>query len=158
MGTWNLSWQGANGRRTHHSHGKWDSESEIVASHATRRERFVISEIEKVRGLSWYDRAENLEATMTQQDQGPSGLRRVYLTTEVVASHDATPGCSGCVGSGPHTHTEACRVRLEKHWLTMKQFPQFVILLLHIFFQPELVVSSRHVYIASSLFVVTCAR
>ena len=67
-------------------------------------ERFVISEIEKVRGLSWNDRAENLEATMTQQDQGSFGLRRVYLTTEVVTSHDATPGCSGCVGSGPHTH------------------------------------------------------
>ena len=37
-------------------------------------ERFVINEIEKVRGLSWNDRAENLEATMTQQDQGPFGL------------------------------------------------------------------------------------
>ena len=76
-------------------------------------ERFVISEIEKVRGLPWNGRAENLEATIvTQQDQGPSGHRRVYLTTEVVARHGATPGCSGCVGLGPHT--EACRVRLEK--------------------------------------------
>ena len=49
---------------------------------------------------------------MTQQDQGPSGHRRVYLTTKVVAKHGATLGCSGCVGLGPHT--DACRVRLEK--------------------------------------------
>ena len=76
-------------------------------------ERFVISEIEKVRGLPWNGRAENFEATIvTQQDQGPSGHRRVYLTTEVVARHGATPGCNGCVGLGPHT--EACRVRLKK--------------------------------------------
>ena len=47
-----------------------------------------------------------------QQDQGPSGHARVYLTTKVVARHGATPGCSGCVGLGPHT--EACRVRSEK--------------------------------------------
>ena len=54
-----------------------------------------------------------MKATIvTQQDQGPSGHRRVYLTTRVVARHGATPGCSGCVGLGPHT--EACRVRLEK--------------------------------------------
>ena len=52
-----------------------------------------------------------------------------------------------------HTHTQK---PVECDW--KEQFPQFVILLLHIFFQPELVVSSRHVYIASSLFVVTCAR
>ena len=49
---------------------------------------------------------------VTQQDQGQSGHRRVYLTTRVVARHGATPGCSGCVGLGPHT--EARRVRLEK--------------------------------------------
>ena len=36
----------------------------------------------------------------------------MYLTTRVVTRHGATPGCSGCVGLGPHT--EACRVRLEK--------------------------------------------
>ena len=71
-------------------------------------ERFVISELKKVRGLLlWKDRAENLQATIvTQQDQGPSGHRRVYLTTKLVARNDATPGCSGCVGLGPHT--EAC--------------------------------------------------
>ena len=67
-------------------------------------ERFVISELKKVRGLPWNGRAENLKATIvTQQDQGPSGHRRVYLTTGVVARHGATPGCSGCVGLGPHT-------------------------------------------------------
>ena len=56
---------------------------------------------------------QNLKATIvTQQDQGPSGHRRVYLTTKVVAKHGATPGCSGCVGLGPHT--DASRVRLEK--------------------------------------------
>ena len=76
-------------------------------------ERFAISELKKVRGLPLNGRAENLKATIvTQQDQGPSGHRRVYLTTKVVARHGATPGCSGCVGLGPHT--EACRVRLEK--------------------------------------------
>ena len=54
-----------------------------------------------------------MKATMvTQQDQGPSGHARLYLTTKVAARHGATPGCSGCVGLGPHT--EACRVRLEK--------------------------------------------
>ena len=43
-------------------------------------ERFVISELKKVRGLPW--RVENLRATIvTQQDQVPSGQRRVYLTT-----------------------------------------------------------------------------
>ena len=53
----------------------------------------------------------NLKATIvTQQDQGPSGHRRVYLTTKVVARHGATLGCS--VGLGQHT--EACRMRLEK--------------------------------------------
>ena len=76
-------------------------------------ERFVISELKKMRGLPWNGRAENLKATIvTQQDQGPSGHRRVYLTTKVVARHGATPGCSGCVGMG--LHTEACRVRLKK--------------------------------------------
>ena len=76
-------------------------------------ERFVISELKNVRGLPWNGRAENLGATVvTQQDQGPSGHRRVYVTTRVVARHGATPGCSGCVGLGPHT--EAFRVRLEK--------------------------------------------
>ena len=49
-------------------------------------ERFVISELKKVRGLPWNGRAEKLKATIvTQQDQGPSGHRRVYLTTRVVA-------------------------------------------------------------------------
>ena len=73
----------------------------------------MISELKKVRGLSWNGRAENLKAAIvTPQDQGPSGHRRVYLTTKVAARHGATPGCSGGVGLGPHT--EACRVRLEE--------------------------------------------
>ena len=76
-------------------------------------ERFVISELKEVRGLPWNGRAENLKTTIvTQQDQGPSGHRRVYLTTKIVARHGTTLGCSGCVGLGPHT--EACRVRLGK--------------------------------------------
>ena len=79
-----------------------------------REERFVFSELKKVRGLLWNCRAENLKATIvTQQDQGPSGHRRVFLTTKVVARHGATPGCSGCVWFGS-THSSACRVRLEK--------------------------------------------
>ena len=49
---------------------------------------------------------------VTQQDQGPSGHRRVYLTIRVAARHGETPGCSGCAALGQHTET--CRVRLEK--------------------------------------------
>ena len=74
-------------------------------------ETFVVSELKKVRGLPWNGRAENFKAT-TVTRQGKSGHRRVHLTSKVVARHGATPGCSGCVGVGPHT--EACRVRLEK--------------------------------------------
>ena len=75
---------------------------------APPEERIVINELKKVRGLPWNGRAENLKATIvTQQDQRPSGHRRVYLTTRVVARHGATPGCSGS-GLGPHT--DACRV------------------------------------------------
>ena len=75
--------------------------------------RFVISDLRKVPELPWNGRAKNLKATIvTQQDQGPAGHRRLYLTTKVVARLGATPGCSGCVGLGPHT--EACRARLEK--------------------------------------------
>ena len=37
MGSWNLGWQGASDRRTHHSHRKWSPESEIVAPRATER-------------------------------------------------------------------------------------------------------------------------
>ena len=54
-------------------------------------ERFVISELQKVRGLPWHVRAENSKATIvTQQDQGPSGHRRVCSTTGAVARH----GCN----------------------------------------------------------------
>ena len=49
---------------------------------------------------------------MTQQDQGPSGHRRAFSTTKVVAKFGATLGCNGCFDLGPHT--EACRARLEK--------------------------------------------
>ena len=49
---------------------------------------------------------------MSQQDHGPSGHRRVYLTNKTVKQYSTTPGCSGCLGMGPHT--EVCRVRLEK--------------------------------------------
>ena len=64
----------------HISHGKWVPESEIVD------------------GMT-----ENWKATIvTQQDQGPSGHRRVHLTTEVAARHGATPGGSGCVGWTTH--------------------------------------------------------
>ena len=70
-------------------------------------ERFVISELKKVRGFPWNGRAENVKATIvTQQDQGPSGHRCVYLTTRAVARHGATPGCSGCLG-WDHTQNHA---------------------------------------------------
>ena len=84
-------------------------------------ERFVISELKKVRGLPWNGRAENLKATIvTQEDQGPSGHRRVYLTTRVVARHGATPGCSGCVGLGSHTQKPA-KCDWKRHWPTREQ-------------------------------------
>ena len=73
----------------------------------------MVTELKKVRGLPWNGVAETVKATIvTQQDQGPPGHRRAYLTTKVVAKFGATPGCSGRVGLGPHT--EACRARLEK--------------------------------------------
>ena len=83
------------------------TENEVQKARSLHRvppeERFVISESKKVRGLPWNGRADNLKATIvTQQDQGPSGHRGVYLTTKVVARHGATPGCSGCVVLGPH--------------------------------------------------------
>ena len=90
MGTWNLGWQGANDRRTHYSHGKWGPESEIVAPRATGRKiRDRVTSLRNCVGPKKKTcKAENLEATIvTQQDQGPSGHRRVYLTTEVVARH-----------------------------------------------------------------------
>ena len=68
------------------------------------------TELKKVRGLPWNGAAESLKAPIvTQQDKGPSGYRRAYLTTKVVAKFGATPSCS--VGKGPHT--EARRARLE---------------------------------------------
>ena len=110
MEPWNLGWHGANDRRTCHSHRRMESRKQDRCT-ACRLKRD--SWLKKVRGLPWNGRAENLKATIaTQQDQGPSGHRRVYLTTKVVARFGATPGCSGCVAMGPHT--EACRVRLEK--------------------------------------------
>ena len=33
MGPWNLGWQGANDRRTHHSHGKWGQRDRCTACH-----------------------------------------------------------------------------------------------------------------------------
>ena len=75
------------------------------------KERFVISEMKKVRGLPWNGRAENLEATFATQT-GPRpiwDIDPVYLTTKVVARHGTT---LGCVSLGPQR--EACRVRLEK--------------------------------------------
>ena len=42
-----------------------------------------------------------------------TGPRPIWTsTTKVVAKFGATSGCSGCVGPG--SHTQGCRVRLEK--------------------------------------------
>ena len=77
-------------------------------------ERFVISELKKVRGLLWNGRAENLKATIVpQQDQGPSGHRRVYLTTKVVARH-AVQRLVAVAVLVYDPHTQASRVRLQK--------------------------------------------
>ena len=84
-------------------------------------ERLGISELRKVRGLCWNGRAENLKATtVTQQDQGPCGQRRVYLTTKVVARHGATPGCSGCVGLGTALRIMSSAIG-KRHWLTRER-------------------------------------
>ena len=103
MGSWYLGRQSANDRRTHSL-----TESGVEKAKSLHRvpleEKFVINELE-VRGLLWNSRAETLKATIvTQQDQGPSGHRRVYLTTNVVARFGATTGRRVCVGP----HTEGC--------------------------------------------------
>ena len=56
MGPWYLGWQGANDRRTHHSNGVQKARS---LHRVPPEERFVISELKKVRGLPWNGRAEN---------------------------------------------------------------------------------------------------
>ena len=57
--------------------------------------------------------AENLKSAIeTRQDQDSSGHRRMCLTIKIVMRIGATPGCSGCAGSG--SHTEAYRVRSGK--------------------------------------------
>ncbi|CAK0840370.1 unnamed protein product, partial [Prorocentrum cordatum] len=76
-------------------------------------ERYVKEELAKVKGLPWNGTASDLKAPIvSQQDQGPSGHRRLYLTRAIVQKYGPTPGCSGCAGLGPHT--EVCRARLEK--------------------------------------------
>ena len=83
-------------------------------------ERFVISELKKVRGLPWNGRAENLKATIvTQQTKAHLDIDVCYLT-RVVARHGATPGCSGCVGLGPHTQKPA-ECDWKRHWPTREQ-------------------------------------
>ena len=98
--------------RQYHSDRKYDSESEIVASRDIKK-KFLISELEEAREFPWNNVAKNLKSTIhTRQDQGPSGHRRVYLTTRVVARHGATRLAAVVVSVWDHT--EACRVRLEK--------------------------------------------
>ena len=101
-------------------HGIWVGKAPMTDEHITLTEsgvekakslhrvpledKFVINELE-VRGLLWNSRAETLKATIvTQQEKGPPGHRRVYLTTKVVARFGATTGCRVCVGP----HTEGC--------------------------------------------------
>ena len=79
----------------------------------TPKEKFLISELEKAREFLLNDVAENLKSAIeTHQDQGPSGYRRMRLTTKIVMRIGATPGCSGCAGS--RFHTEARRVRSRR--------------------------------------------
>ena len=79
----------------------------------TPKEKFLISELEKVREFPWDDVAENLKSAIeTRQDQGSYGHRRIRLTIKIVMRIGATPGCSGCAGS--RSHTEACRVRSRR--------------------------------------------
>ena len=56
---------------------------------------------------------ERQSGKLESDDCDAAGPRPIWtFTIRVVARHGATPGCSGCVGLGPHT--EACRVRLEE--------------------------------------------
>ena len=104
--------QGSHGRRAHLLRGKGVRKARSV-HRVPPEERFVVTELKKVRGLPWNDVAQSVKATIvTHQDQSPPGHRRAYLTTKVMAKFGATPGCSGCVGLGPHT--EACRASLDK--------------------------------------------
>ena len=69
----------------------------------TRKEKFLISALEKAREFPWNHVAENLKSAMqTHQDQGSSGHWRVRLTTRIVTRIGATPGCSGCARSRSH--------------------------------------------------------
>ena len=82
-------------------------------------ERFVISELKKVRGLPWNGRAANLKATIvTQQDQAPSGHRRVYLTTRVVARHGRLAAVAVSVWDHTQKHVEC---DWKRHWPTRGQ-------------------------------------
>ena len=73
-----------------------------------REERCVTSELTKIRGLPWNGTAETLQAPIvTQQDQGPSGHRRTYLMSKIVARYGASPGCTGCMGLAPQTERSA---------------------------------------------------
>ena len=77
-----------------------------------REEKFVATELKKVRGFPWNGASESLQAPIvTQQDLGPSGHGLAYLTSRVLFEFGATLGCSGCVDLGHHT--EACRARLD---------------------------------------------
>ena len=52
-------------------------------------------------------------ATGVQQDQGPSGARRVYITRSVIERPGPTEGCPACDGEGT-VHLPRCRARMER--------------------------------------------
>ena len=79
-------------------------------------EKFVISELKKVRGLPWNGRAENLKATIvTQQDQGSSGHRRLGSSQGMVQRLAAV-----AVSVWVHTHKHV-ECDWKRHWLTRER-------------------------------------
>ena len=105
MGPWNLDWRECiilkeNGIQ----------KAKSLHRATPKKEKFLISDLEKAREFPWNDVAENLKSAIeTSQDQDSSGHRRMCLTIEIVMRIGATPGCSGCARS--RSHTEACRAR-----------------------------------------------
>ena len=86
----------------------------------TPKEKFLVSELRKARESPWNDVTENLKSAIeTHQDQGPSGHRRVRLTTKIVMRIAVTPGCSGFAGL--RFHTEAFRVRSQRKLADAKE-------------------------------------
>ena len=82
-------------------------------------QRFVISELKKVRGTSLERQGGELVSNdCDATGPRPSGHRRVYLTTKVVARLGATPGCSVSVWDRTQKDVEC---DWKRHWPTKRR-------------------------------------